>query len=57
MAPQSFVMTSTLDFLKDRIVLLMQERDKAIGKADELQATVKIATELVNQVVVLSGTL
>jgi hypothetical protein len=38
------------EFLRDRIIVLMKERDKAITRADELQDTVQQATELVTKV-------
>ena len=44
---------AALEFLKNRIVILMKERDKAINRADELQDTVQQATELVTKVHVI----
>ncbi|KAL5265678.1 hypothetical protein ACHWQZ_G006412 [Mnemiopsis leidyi] len=40
---------AALEFLKNRIVILMQERDKAINRADELQDTVQNAKDLVTK--------
>ena len=39
-----------LEFLKNKIVILMRERDKAINRADEFQDTVQAATEMVTKV-------
>lgn len=39
-----------LEFLKDRIVVLMKERDKAINRADELQDTLSSAKEMITKV-------
>eukprot|EP00116_Pleurobrachia_bachei_P012256 sb/3472518/ len=39
-----------LEFLKNKIILLMQERDKAITRADDLLDTVQEKSELVTQV-------
>ena len=41
---------AALEFLKNRIVILMQERDKAINRADELQDTVQNAKDMVTKV-------
>ena len=41
---------AALEFLKNRIVILMQERDKAINRADELQDTVQNAKDQVTKV-------
>ena len=42
--------TMALEFLKDRIVVLMKERDKAITKADGLQETLHTANDMVTKV-------
>ena len=47
---------AALEFLKNRIVILMQERDKAINRADELQDTVQNAKDLVTKVNVTTWT-
>lgn len=41
---------AAVGFLKDRIIVLMKERDKAIAKADELQDNLQEAKEMVTTV-------
>ena len=43
-----------LEFLKNKIVLLMQERDKAIARADDLMDTVQEKSDFVTKVQAIS---